>query len=259
MPYVTNDGVRIVYEVFGQGRPIVLLHGWCGDRTWWNHGGYVEDLQRDYRLLNMDLRGHGESAKPHDPAAYSDEAVIGDLLAVVDAEGVDRFAIWGLSYGGSIGWRTADAVPDRVAALITTGAWSPPSPGGVDLEDPWNARLYRDGVQGLVDIFREEDGDAHDREFPAWAEAITLRADAQALLAVDARPQNAIPGPEHLAMPALLIAGELEDPDDEAAAVAARIPNGASLRVPGLGHGGTCAAGALSLPTARGFLDRWYA
>jgi hypothetical protein len=60
-------------------------------------------------------------------------------------------------------------------------------------------------------------------------------------------------------IPALLIAGELEDEDDDAAKVAAMIPNGQSLRLRGLGHGGACAASALTVPTARAFLDRWFA
>ena len=59
-------------------------------------------------------------------------------------------------------------------------------------------------------------------------------------------------------VPALLIAGELEDEEGNAATVAAMIPNGQSLRLPGLGHTGACAASALTVPTARAFLDRWF-
>src|SRR5207344_2687199 len=58
--------------------------------------------------------------------------------------------------------------------------------------------------------------------------------------------------------PALLIAGEREDENDDAAAVAAMIPNGQSLRLPGLGHAGACAASGLTVPTARAFLERWF-
>jgi len=59
MPEVTSGDVRISYDVVGQGRPLMLLHGWCCDRAWWT-----------------------------------------DVFAVADAEGLDRFAIWGQSYGG---------------------------------------------------------------------------------------------------------------------------------------------------------------
>ena len=76
-----------------------------------------------------------------------------------------------------------------------------------------------------------------------------------------ARAWNGIPDEElaSFPVPALLIAGELEDEDDDAAKVAAMIPNGRSLRLPGLGHTGACAASALTVPTARAFLDRWFA
>ena len=111
--------------------------------------------------------------------------------------------------------------------------------------------------------FQIEDGDAFDREFPLWAREVTLRADPEALLASGA-PTLMTEGisDEDLRsfpVPALLIAGELEDEDDDAAKVAAMIPNGQSLRLPGLGHGGVCVASALTVPTARAFLDRWFA
>jgi pimeloyl-ACP methyl ester carboxylesterase len=69
MPEVSNDGVRISYDVAGEGRPLVLLHGWSCDRSWWTEPGYVDDLERDHLLLLVDLRGHGASDKPHEPAA----------------------------------------------------------------------------------------------------------------------------------------------------------------------------------------------
>lgn len=100
MPKVSNHGVEISYEVSGQGRPLVLLHGWSNDRSWWTESGYPDDLERDYQVINVDLRGHGNSDKPHEPSAYRAEVVIGDVLAVVDAEGIDRFAIWGLVIRG---------------------------------------------------------------------------------------------------------------------------------------------------------------
>ena len=59
-------------------------------------------------------------------------------------------------------------------------------------------------------------------------------------------------------VPVLLITGEHDDTGDDAANVAELIPNGQRLRLPGLGHGGSCAASALAIPTARAFLDRWF-
>ena len=81
MPEIRNDGVRISYDVAGEGRPLVLLHGWCCDRSWWTEPGYVEELRRDHLLVVVDLRGHGTSDKPHEAAAYTANALTGDVFA----------------------------------------------------------------------------------------------------------------------------------------------------------------------------------
>ena len=57
MPEVSNGGVRVVYDVVGQGRPLMLLHGWSGDRSLWTVAGYVEELSRAYGLERR--RGEG--------------------------------------------------------------------------------------------------------------------------------------------------------------------------------------------------------
>ncbi len=166
----------------------MLLHGWACDRSWWTESGYVSDLQRDHRVINVDLRGHGKSDKPHEPSAHRSEVVISDVLAVADAEGVDRFAIWGLSYGGWVGWMTADSAPGRVAALITSGAWDP-RPGKYEdwkeFDEGWLKAIRRGGMSALIDLLREEEGEAFG-ELP-WVPAPALRADPQALLAVQSR------------------------------------------------------------------------
>lgn len=263
MPDVISHGVRISYDVVGSGRSLMLLHGWCCDRSWWTEPGYVDELRGEYRLVNVDLRGHGASDKPHAPADYTAEALIGDVFAVADAEGLDRFAIWGMSYGGWIAWLAAAAEPERIPAIVCSGAWDPRAATEPPSEpDEWDEALRRGGTSALVEQFELEDAAAFDREFPPWARVVTLRADPEALLAAHS-PElwaDGLPAADlaSFPVPALLIAGDLEDPDDEAAEVAAMISNGQSLRLPGLGHGGGCAASELTVPTARAFLDRWF-
>jgi pimeloyl-ACP methyl ester carboxylesterase len=261
MPEVFNQGVRISYDAVGEGDPLVLLHGWSCDRTWWEHSGYVEDLGIDHRILNIDQRGHGASDKPHEPSAYAQDLVVGDVLAVVDAERVERFAIWGLSYGGWVGFMTADGQPGRVTALITTGSWDP-QPETFDDDNPfadeWDQAIRRGGMPELIATFQEEMGESYTSELPPWAEATTLEADPAALLAIHER---ALAGEglatfDGFATPTLLIAGELDDPDDDASAAAGQLANGESLRLAGLGHGGSCASPS-ALPPAREFLERW--
>lgn len=263
MPEVSNGGVRINYDVVGEGRPLMLLHGIFCDRSWWTEPGYVDALRTDHLLVNVDIRGHGASDKPHEVASYTIDALTGDVFAVAEAEGLDRFAIWGQSLGGWIAWATAAAAPERVRAILTTGEWDPrPRPQAPTEPDEWREALGRGGTSGLVDRFRVEMGESFEREFPSWAQAITLRADPEALLAAwDGTADQGIPDEDlrSFPVPVLLIAGELEDPEDDAAKVAGMIPTGQRLRLPGLGHLGACAGSALTLPTARAFLDRWFA
>jgi pimeloyl-ACP methyl ester carboxylesterase len=263
MPEVTNGGVRIDYETVGEGRPLMLLHGWCCDRSWWIEPGYVDELRSDHRLVIVDLRGHGASGKPHEARAYASDALTGDVFAIADAEGLDRFAIWGQSYGGWIAWMAAATAPERIPAIVTSGSWDPrPAKEEPTEPDEWFVVLRDGGTRGLIDLFEREDGEAFDREFPPWARTVTLRADPEALLAAQSlelwADGLADEDLRSFPVPALLIAGELDDQDEDAAKVAAVIPNGQSLRLRGLGHGGAAMASALTIPAVRAFLDRWF-
>ena len=73
----------------------MLLHGWCCDRSWWTEPGYVDELRSDHRLVNVDIRGAGVSDKRTKPALTRRMPSSSDVFAVADAEGQDRFAIWG--------------------------------------------------------------------------------------------------------------------------------------------------------------------
>lgn len=260
MPEVSNQGVRIAYDVIGDGLPLVLLHGLAGDRSWWSESGYVDGLRRDHRLINVDMRGHGESDKPHEPDAYRGKALTGDVLAVADAEGIDRFAVWGLSWGGGVAWMTANSAPGRVAAMITTGAWDP-RPGTDEdwgtSDEEWLEGLQRDGMS----FFAEELEKEQPGQVPAWTTAMVLRADPLAMIASMSRDliQEGVPTLDGFPVPALLIAGELEDQEGAAAVIAGMLPNGESLVLPGLGHVGACARSDLAIPPASAFLQRWYA
>ena len=184
MPEVKSGGVRISYDVVGDGRPLVLLHGWCGDRSWWTEPGYVDALRSDHRLLSVDIRGTGASDRPHEAAAYTADTLTGDVFAVADAEGLDRFAVWGQSYGGRIAWMAAAAAPERVAAIVTSGFLGPATPArkaGGDRRVGRGPQARR--TSELVDRFKIDMGETFDREFPPWAQAVALHADPEALLA----------------------------------------------------------------------------
>jgi pimeloyl-ACP methyl ester carboxylesterase len=114
------DGTRIAYDRSGTGPAIVLLHGGGGSRQEWHEAGYVGCLRDDFTVIALDLRGHGESGLPTDPADYTTDKMGQDILAVAGACAVERFTMWGMSYGGKVG-RYLAARSERVAKFVMMG------------------------------------------------------------------------------------------------------------------------------------------
>ena len=117
-----RGGVRIGYRTAGSGDPaMVLLPAWMiTNRRMWD--AQVEALAPRFRVVAFDARGSGDSDRPLDPAAYDPAELVGDVLAVLDAAGVDRAVLVGNSLGGLIGFLTAALHPDRVSGLALIGA-----------------------------------------------------------------------------------------------------------------------------------------
>jgi pimeloyl-ACP methyl ester carboxylesterase len=121
MPYATNDGVRIYYETEGSGPPLFLHCGFTQSLQDWRDAGYVAALRDDYHLVLLDPRGQGKSDKPHDPSAYTHDCLVADIVAVLDAEGVETAHYWGYSFGGRMGFAIAQHAPHRLRSLVVGG------------------------------------------------------------------------------------------------------------------------------------------
>lgn len=122
MPYINNQGVRIHYQVEGEGPPLVLQHGFTDSLESWYEFGYVPALKHDYRLILLDARGHGGSEKPHEPAAYHAKLHVADILAVLDDLHIPTAHFYGYSTGGRIGFASAQYAPARSSAFILGGS-----------------------------------------------------------------------------------------------------------------------------------------
>lgn len=111
------DGVHVVWDEEGEGdRPLVLVHGFTGSRK--DFAPCLEDLSDLGRILAPALRGHADGHHAEDPAAYTLDAAAADLLAWLDALGVERCDLLGHSMGGFVVQRMALAQPERVASLV---------------------------------------------------------------------------------------------------------------------------------------------
>ena len=132
------DGVRIAYAVHGSGPPLVVTTCWLShlQHDWqspvWRH--FLRDLGEVATVIRYDERGHGLSDR--DVEDFSLEARVGDLEAVVEHSGVDRFAVMAMSQGGPVAIRYVAAHPDRVTRVIFYGSYAAamPDPSGEDLE-----------------------------------------------------------------------------------------------------------------------------
>jgi pimeloyl-ACP methyl ester carboxylesterase len=119
--FFDSGGVRIRYVDAGKGPPVVLVHGFTGtiERSWINTG-ILPDLARDYRVIALDLRGHGRSGKPRDPRAYDGLAL--DVIRLLDHLRIDRAHVVGYSLGGIIAIKLLTTHPHRFRSAVLGGA-----------------------------------------------------------------------------------------------------------------------------------------
>jgi len=124
MGRVDVDGVGIEYEVTGQGRPVVLLHGFPDSGRLWRH--QVPALAgAGFRVIVPDLRGYGRSDKPQPIEAYSMVFLAADVLAVLAGLEIERAHVVGHDWGAALAWGLAALAPDRVDHLAVLSVGHP--------------------------------------------------------------------------------------------------------------------------------------
>jgi len=155
MPTVHANGIDIWYDVRGSaGSPdLVLNHGWLGPTEYWQPL-VLETLGRHCRLLVYDVRGQGHTTAPEDPDAYSMPVYARDLTAVMDAAGIERAHILGVSQGGMIAAQFAVDFPQRTRSLLlcdsSAGNGVDEGPGG-----EWERKM-QEGFVRMEEIARGE-------------------------------------------------------------------------------------------------------
>jgi pimeloyl-ACP methyl ester carboxylesterase len=119
----SSDGVRIAYETVGDGDSVVLVHGFASSRAqnWKDTGWYQTLANAGYRVIAMDCRGHGDSDKPHDPAAYDHAIMADDVVAVMEAANASRTFLMGYSMGGFISMHVLMDHPELLRKVVIAG------------------------------------------------------------------------------------------------------------------------------------------
>lgn len=239
MPFATApDGVRIHYEVEGDGPPLVLQHGLLSSLASWRQRGYVERFASKYQCILVDSRGHGESDKPDDFEAYELRTRVVDIASVLHDAGVDSAHYMGYSMGGWIGYGISIYMPQRFRSL-TIGGFSPLNPAAAQ----WAALEVNPALRENPLFARSLDEFPHAMQHSLgqlnhWGGA------RQALRLTD--------------LPLLLFAGT-EDPNrsaDEMPIVASEANDATFFSVEGADHSGAADTVDVVAPRVIEFIDR---
>jgi pimeloyl-ACP methyl ester carboxylesterase len=231
MAWLERDGVKLYYEIHGDGPTLLLTHGFAASADMW--AGQRDAFARHCKLIVWDMRGHGRSDYPDDPAAYSEGATIADMAALLDAAGAADAVIGGLSLGGymSLAFHAAHPARTRALLIVDTG----PGFRSDDARAAWNATAQKTADRFDAEgLFRLRHGGVESRGAP-HRDATGLAHAARGMLAQrDAAVIDSLPS---IAVPALVVVGENDAPFLNAANyMAAKIPGARKAVIPKAGH-----------------------
>lgn len=230
MPTINRDGVNIYYEEHGSGPAVVLSHGYSATSQMWN--GQLPALADTYRVITWDMRGHGQTDSPDDPAAYSEAATCDDLAAILRHLGIESAVIGGLSLGGymSLAFNLAHPEMTRALMLFDTG------PG---YKNPVGREAWNETARKRAEIFEAKGLDAlggsAEVRVSTHRSAKGLALAARGMLAqFDSRVIESLP---YIAVPALVLVGDKDTPFlGGTDYMAAKIPNARKVVIENAGH-----------------------
>jgi pimeloyl-ACP methyl ester carboxylesterase len=165
MSRVTVDGVGVEYDVSGEGRPVVLLHGFPDSgRLWRNQVPALASA--GFQVVVPDLRGYGRSDKPAEVEAYSLPLLAGDVMAVLADTGIARAHVVGHDWGAALAWVLASLAPDSVDHLVALSVGNPVTFRRTEeqLEKSWYMLLFQ--FPDIAERWLTDDGWAN---FRVWA------------------------------------------------------------------------------------------
>jgi pimeloyl-ACP methyl ester carboxylesterase len=230
VPLLDRDGVKIYYEDHGHGPPILLSHGYSATCRMWNE--QIAALVVRHRVIVWDMRGHGESDDPDDPAAYSEALTVEDMTALLRRCQIDRAVIGGLSLGGYMSLAFHLACPEMVKALMLfdTG----PGFRNADARRAWNERAQQRArdleTRGFAAL-----GESDEVRISKHRSARGLAGAARGMLAQ--ADDHIIAGLDKITVPTLVLVGA-DDTHFLAAAdyMARKIPGATRVTISEAGH-----------------------
>jgi pimeloyl-ACP methyl ester carboxylesterase len=233
--FVDSDGLQIYFERYGAGPPMILVHGWGADtRSNWVDTGWTEALKEHRTLISIDVRGHGKSDKPHALDPYSYAAMSRDVLVVMDTLKIDKADFMGYSMGSFMGAYLLGHHAERFTAMVLGGIGDETELSAAQgsaiaqaLRAPDLSSISDPGGKGIR-MFVESNPN-NDLESLAYSALKMWPEGYPIIIAGDNIGQARLP--------VLIVNGENDHPYVESAdRLAAVLPNGKHLRIPGTDH-----------------------
>jgi pimeloyl-ACP methyl ester carboxylesterase len=229
MPSFASDGLNLAYQTFGEGRPVLCIHGFASSgKVNWIDTGWVETLAgAGYCALVLDNRGHGASDKPHDPEAYYPSDMARDAVALLDHLGIEQAAVLGYSMGARIAAFMAFEHEERVACAVF---------GGMGMNLIHGLSDGNDIISGLR--APSLDGLTHPtaRQFRIFADSTKSDREALAACMETSRQPMARADVRRIGVPVLVAVGEADDMAGSPEPLAALIPGAEAFVIPKRDH-----------------------
>lgn len=219
-----RDGARLACHEIGEGRPLILIHGYLGyAQASWIDGGFADHLAgRGHRVLMPDLRGHGDSARPHDPESYPPDVLADDCLALIEQFGLTDYDLGGYSLGG----RTVIRALARGASPRRAFA------GGQGLDAVAHTARRGGNFRRLLTNLGTFEPGTQEQAFEDRLKAIG--ADPIALLRIlDTFVDTPLDSLAQITVPVLILTGAEDGHNATAKALADALPNGRYVMLPG--------------------------
>ena len=230
MPSFDSARVPIHYEERGAGSPVVLVHGFAASiRGNWEMPGWINFLAKDYRVVALDCRGHGQSGKPHDPEAYGAEKMADDVIRMLDHLGIERSLLMGYSMGGAISLTLSVNHPKRFRAVVLGGV-------GTGLGGVTTPGRTESIIKALLAADKSTITEPIPRQFREFAEANRNDLEALAACMGRPRPEANLDALKTIKIPVMIVIGTKDDLVGSADQLAAAIPGCKLVKIEGRDH-----------------------
>ena len=258
MAWLEYGHVKIYYEDVGEGEPIITSHGLIEDSGYWGETGVTAKLAEHYRVISMDMRGHGRTVVDGEPYGYDVATMGNDFGVLADALGLDRFHILSHATGGMAAVRYAMTTSQRLVSLMLTdtgSATAPAIPGVENTEEmrkghqlvaearkaasveEWMALAHAEPGPFLFKMAEHPDSERMWKIFEGFIRRQDPVAISNFMMRFYADPSPMVEGLRQIQCPTLVLLGEFDVVFLEPSNILAReIPGSRHVILDGIGH-----------------------